>query len=72
MPLPAEIRGRWETSVVLKRDVLDGGARPSFVAPEGEIEAVLRRIDEVPWWSFPLARHLFGREQRLARRRGSA
>jgi len=25
---------------------------------------VLRRIDEVPWWSFVLARHLFGRERR--------
>jgi hypothetical protein len=64
MPLPTEIRGRWETSVVLKRDVLSTVERGRFAAPAGEIEAVLRRIDEVPWWSFPLARHLFGREQR--------
>jgi hypothetical protein len=64
MPLPSEIRGRWETSVVLKRDVLSTVERGRFAAPGGEIEGVLRRIDEVPWWSFPLARHLFGREQR--------
>ena len=25
---------------------------------------MLRRIDGVPWWSFPLARHLFARERR--------
>jgi hypothetical protein len=25
---------------------------------------VLRRLDAVPWWSYPLARHLFARERR--------
>jgi hypothetical protein len=63
MPLPREIEGRWRTGVVLKRDMLSTIERGRFRADGGEVEAVLRRIDEVPWWSFPLARHLFGREQ---------
>jgi predicted Ser/Thr protein kinase len=29
-----------------------------------EVDAVLRRLDEVPWWSWLLARHLFARERR--------
>src|ERR1700681_2027026 len=64
MPLPREIEGRWRTSVVLKRDVLSTVERGRFLTDHGEVEAVLRRIDEVPWWSFVLARHLFGRERR--------
>ena len=64
MGLPYELEGRWKAGVLLKRDVLSTVERGRFVAPEGEVEAVLRRIDEVPWWSFGLARHLFGRERR--------
>jgi hypothetical protein len=64
MPLPREIEGRWQTGVVLKRDVLSTVERGRFRADGGEVEAVLRRIDAVPWWSFLLARHLFGREQK--------
>jgi len=64
MPLPHEIKGRWQTGVVLKRDVLSSVERGRFLTDGGEVEAVLRRIDEVPWWSFVLARHLFGRERR--------
>ena len=45
------------------RSFLDRGARP-LRDPLGEVEAVLRRIDEVPWWSFGIACHLFGRERR--------
>ena len=47
-------------------------------AGSGEVDAVLRRIDDVPWWSRPLARHLFARERagagdrRPARRRARA
>ncbi len=29
----------------------------------GEVDAVLRRLDQVPWWSFGLAYHLFSRER---------
>jgi hypothetical protein len=64
MSLPDEIEGRWQTRVVLKRDVLSTVERGRFRTDNGEVEAVLRRIDEVPWWSLPLARHLFGRERR--------
>jgi AMP-binding enzyme len=64
MALPREIEGRWQTGVVLKRDVLSTVERGRFLTDSGPVEAVLRRIDEVPWWSFVLARHLFGRERR--------
>lgn len=63
MGLPREIEDRWRTIVVLKRDVLSTVERGRFRTGDGEVEAVLRRIDEVPWWSFLLARHLFMRER---------
>jgi hypothetical protein len=56
--------GRWQTSVVLKRDVFSTVERGIFRGESGEIPAVLRRLDEVPWWSWPLARRLFDRERR--------
>jgi AMP-binding enzyme C-terminal domain len=59
-----ELAGRWTSTVVLKRDVFSTVERGRFATPTGEVEAVLRRIDEVPWWSFPLALHLFNRERR--------
>ena len=64
MALPREIEGRWQTGVVLKRDVLSTVERGRFLTDGSAVEAVLRRIDQVPWWSFVLARHLFGREHR--------
>jgi hypothetical protein len=64
MTLPREIESRWTNGVVLKRDLLSTVERGRFGTPEGEVDAVLRRIDEVPWWSFALAHHLFGRERR--------
>jgi hypothetical protein len=60
----SEISDRWRSGVVLKRDVFSTVERGRFRATEGEVDAVLRRIDEVPWWSWPIARHLFGRESR--------
>jgi hypothetical protein len=62
--LPPEINERWAPSVVLKRDLFSTVERGLFATADGEVEAVLRRIDEVPWWAFPIARHLFAREQR--------
>jgi hypothetical protein len=50
--------------MVLKRDHFSSVERGRFLTPEGEVEAVLRRIDEVPWWTYGLARHLFMRERR--------
>src|SRR5260221_14675235 len=64
MSLPHEIEGRWTNGVVLKRDLFSTVERGRFGTRAGEVEAVLRRIDEVPWGGFGLARHLFGRERR--------
>ena len=67
MSRPSEIAGRWQSRVVLKRDVFSTVERGIFRTSEGEVEAVLRRIDEVPWWSWVIARHLFGRESKALR-----
>jgi predicted Ser/Thr protein kinase len=63
MSVPSELDGRWAGEIVLKRDLLSTVERGRFATPAGEVAAVLRRIDEVPWWSFALARHLFARER---------
>jgi hypothetical protein len=59
-----ELDERWRCDVVLKRDVFSTIERGHFKTDVGDIDAVLRRIDGVPWWSRPLAGHLFGREAR--------
>ena len=59
-----EIDGRWTREVVLKRDLFSIVERGRFVTAAGEVPAVVRRIDEVPWWNLPLARILFERERR--------
>ncbi|HVV63587.1 MAG TPA: serine/threonine protein kinase [Pseudolabrys sp.] len=59
-----DLSGRWTSDVVLKRDVFSTVERGKFRTDQGEVDAVLRRIDAVPWWSRPLARHLFNREKR--------
>jgi hypothetical protein len=64
MTAPDALAGRWEPSVVLKRDVFSTVERGVFRGKGGEMPAVLRRLDQVPWWSAPLARHLFNRERR--------
>src|SRR3954453_4872906 len=62
---------RWTEGVLLKRDVFSSVERGRFRSDKGEVDAVLRRLDQVPWWSFIPARHLFGRERRaLAKARG--
>src|SRR5499427_3354441 len=58
------VAGRWQTAVVLKRDVFSTVERGTFRSNGGDVAAVLRRLDEVPWWSRPLAHHLFSRERR--------
>ncbi|MCC6779241.1 MAG: serine/threonine protein kinase [Hyphomicrobiales bacterium] len=68
MALPPDIATRWRDGTVLKRDLLSTVERGRFVADNGECEAVLRRIDEVPWWTFLVARHLFARERRALAR----
>jgi hypothetical protein len=67
----AVLSARWTEGVLLKRDVFSTVERGRFRDGNGEAEAVLRRLDQVPWWSFIPARHLFARERRaLAKARG--
>jgi len=58
------LSARWIGGVLLKRDVFSNVERGRFRGDDGEVDAVLRRLDEVPWWSYLLARHLFARERR--------
>jgi hypothetical protein len=68
MSLPKDdaelLSARWIEGVLLKRDVFSTVERGRFRAEGGEVDAVLRRLDQVPWWSFILARHLFARERK--------
>lgn len=60
----AVLSARWTEGVLLKRDVFSTVERGRFRGAAGEVDAVLRRLDQVPWWSYMPARHLFGREAR--------
>jgi hypothetical protein len=60
----AILSARWTEGVLLKRDVFSTVERGRFREDAGEVDAVLRRLDQVPPWSYPLARHLFARERR--------
>ncbi|MGE3146053.1 MAG: serine/threonine protein kinase [Pseudorhodoplanes sp.] len=62
--LPAELGERFRSGVILKQDVFSTVERGKFRRAEADQEAVLRRIDLVPWWSFGLARHFLHREAR--------
>jgi len=58
------LSAQWTEGVLLKRDVFSTVERGRFRDSGWEVDAVLRRIDQVPWWSLLLARHLFWRERR--------
>jgi hypothetical protein len=70
----AVLSKRWTEGVLLKRDVFSTVERGRFRSNEtqvDQVDAVLRRLDHVPWWSYIPARHLFARERRaLAKARG--
>jgi hypothetical protein len=67
----AVLSARWTEGVLLKRDLFSTVERGRFRDGNGEVDAVLRRLDQVPWWSYIPARHLFTRERRaLAKARG--
>jgi serine/threonine protein kinase len=75
MSLPKDdatvLSARWTEGVLLKRDIFSTVERGRFRGDGGDVDAVLRRLDFVPWWSFVPALHLFARERRaLARARG--
>jgi hypothetical protein len=59
-----QLAARWIEGVLLKRDVFSTVERGRFRSGGDEVDAVLRRLDQVPWWSLLLARHLFGRERK--------
>jgi predicted Ser/Thr protein kinase len=62
---------RWSAGALLKRDVFSTVERGRFRTDGADAGAILRRLDQVPWWSRPLANHLFNRERRaLAAIRG--
>ena len=54
---------QWTESVLLKRDVFSSVERGRFRETNGEVDAILRRIDRAPGWSVLPARHLFQRER---------
>jgi hypothetical protein len=58
------LSARWIEGVLLKRDVFSTVERGRFRGAGGEVDAVLRRLDAVPWWSYLPAQHLFSREKR--------
>jgi hypothetical protein len=68
MSLPRDdattLSAQWTEGVLLKRDVFSTVERGRFRSGTSEVDAVLRRLDQVPWWSYPLAHHLFARERR--------
>jgi len=57
------LAGRWRSAAVLKRDIFSTIERGRFRTAAGDVEAVLRRLDTVPWWSRGLAHFLFRRER---------
>ena len=48
----AVLSARWTEGVLLKRDVFSTVERGRFRGGDGEVDAVLRRLDQVPWWSY--------------------
>src|SRR3984893_3982291 len=60
----AVLSAQWTEGVLLKRDVFSTVERGRFRKPDGEVDAVLSRLDSVPWWSYIPPRHLFARERR--------
>ncbi len=60
----AALSKTWTEGVLLKRDVFSTVERGRYRTSSGEVDAVLRRLDQVPWWSYLLALHLFTRERR--------
>ena len=61
---PAELGDRWRRIVVLKRDIFSIVERGTYRGPDGDVDAVARRIDQVPWWTFVFARNFLAREER--------
>ena len=63
-PKDGELIEGWRSTLLLKRDVFSTVERGRFRAPGGEVDAVMRRIDAVPWWARPIAGAFLRREAR--------
>ena len=63
---------RFRSVAVLKSDHFSTIERGFWRGDAGEVEAVLRRIDHVPWWTRPVARSFLKREARALARIGGA
>jgi predicted Ser/Thr protein kinase len=59
-----ELGSRWRSDTILKRDTFSTIERGHFRTEHGEVDAVLRHLDAVPWWNRALAKELFRRERR--------
>lgn len=63
-----ELSRCWRGVTVLKRDLFSTIERGWYRTSGGEVDAILRRIDETPWYSRFLAGILFKREVRALKR----
>jgi len=62
------IAERWRSQHVLKRDVFSTVERGQFITATGAVDAVLRHLNDVPWWSRPIAHFLLSNERRTLQR----
>lgn len=60
--------GRFRLVAVLKSDHFSTIERGFWITDAGEVEAVVRRLDQVPWWTRPIARWFANREARALER----
>src|SRR6516162_10351575 len=58
------IAERWRSQHVLKRDVFSTVERGQFITATGTVDAVLRHLNDVPWWSRLIAHFLLSNERR--------
>jgi len=63
-------RSRWRSLTVLKSDHFSTVERGFWREDGGEVEAVFRQFDHVPWWIRPVAYHFGRREARALERLG--
>ena len=66
----AAIADRWKPGLVLKRDVFSTVERGHLLTHTGEVEAVVRHLDQVPLWSWPIARFLLSNERKVLQHLG--
>jgi hypothetical protein len=64
----SSIADRWTSRHVLKRDVFSTVERGRLATADGSVEGILRHLEQVPWWSRPLARLLLWNERRALQR----